>query len=322
MKTASADKSLVKLKSVNAELPAMRTHLLKYSAVDFGERQKVFTLIDQLNHLCRAVQRHRGLCLGLLAGEQLFAQSFHHLRRQMAKRIELVVAFCEQSKALVNDGDIAKLYNDWNTIRDNWLDDSVLENFEFHSHFVDQLLLLVARLAKKVEQPYLHQLQSSLAENDQQPSAQAASIYEEVLAFSTRQLPQFIELLGKTRALSVHVATTGQRHEDYEKKLMYLLQCISAEKEVIANMTANFQQTLADQLPSMITVRIHEYKLNFLMEKVNSDIINHSPNPISGEEFFRLASDVIDAYWSAVDDCLGLLSLWQTRDIERWLVDV
>lgn len=320
MKTAPSKESPIKLQSVTTEAPAIRTHLLKSSAVNFNERQNVFNLIDQLNHLCRAVQRHRGLCLGLLAGEQVFAQSFHHLRRQMARRIELVVAFCELSDTVVTEEDVNKLCNDWNTIRDNWLDDSVLENFEFHSHFVSQLLLLVGRLAEKIQQPYLHQLQSSLTEQVDQVS-RSASIYEEVLQFSTRQLPQFIELIGKTRALSVHVATTGNHCEDYEKKLGYLLQCINAEKVSIANVTAHFQQALGDQLPSMVTVKIHEYKLNFLLEKVNSDIIKHHKKSISGEEFFRLASDVIDAYWSAVDDGLGLLNAWQTRDIERWLVE-
>ena len=320
MKTAPANESPVKLQSIATETPAIRTHLLKSSAANFNERQNVFNLIDQLNHLCRAVQRHRGLCLGLLAGEQVFAQSFHHLRRQMARRIELVVAFCELSGALVSDEDVNKLCNDWNTIRDNWLDDSVLENFEFHSHFVSQLLLLVVRLAEKIQQPYLHQLKASLAEESAKVS-QSASIYEDVLQFSTRQLPQFIELIGKTRALSVHMATTGHRDEDYEKKLSYLLQCITVEKAAIANVTAHFQQVLGDQLPSMVTVKIHEYKLNFLLEKVTSDIIKSHRKSISGEEFFRLASDVIDAYWSAVDDGLGLLNVWQTRDIERWLIE-
>ena len=297
----------------------IRKQLLISSAADFYERQKVFNLIDQMNHLCRAVQRHRGLCLGLLAGEQKFAQSFHHLRSQMARRIELVVAFCELSETLVGDDDVAKLCNDWNTVRDNWLDDSVLENFELHSHFVSQLLLLVARLADKIQQPYLHEIQSSISQQEK-PQSQP-SIYEDVLLFASRQLPQFIELLGKTRALSVHVATTGQQNEAYEKKLMYLIQCITAEKEAIANVTAHFQQVLGDQLPSMITVKIHEYKLNFLLEKVNSDILQHHKNTISGEEFFRLASDVIDAYWSAVDDSLNLLSHWQSLDIERWLIE-
>lgn len=317
MKTAPANEPPVKLQSVTTQAPAVRTHLLKHSAADFNERQKAFNLIDQLNHLCRAVQRHRGLCLGLLAGEQLFAQSFHHLRRQMARRIELVIAFCEMSDKLVTDDDVVKLRNDWNTIHDNWLDDSVLENFEFHSHFVSQLLFLVSRLSEKIQQPYLHKLQTSLSDD----ASNNTSIYEDLLSFSTKQLPQFIELLGKTRALSVHVATTGHRHEDYEKKLAYLLQCISAEKEAIGAMTAHFQQVLGDQLPSMVTVKIHEYKLNFLLEKVNSDIVRHSKKSINGEEFFKLASDVIDAYWSAVDDCLSLLNLWQTRDIERWLIE-
>lgn len=320
MKTVPADESSVKAQSIGIEAPLIRAHLLRSSATNFSERQKVFNLIDQLNHICRAVQRHRGLCLGLLAGEQVFAQSFHLLRRQMARRIELVVAFCEHSDTLVTADDVSQLCNDWNTIRDNWLDDSVLENFEFHSHFVSQLLLLVGRLAENIQQPYLHQLQSSLTQQAPE-SDKTASTYEEILKFSTRQLPQFIELIGKTRALSVHVATTGHRHDDYEKKLGYLLQCIAAEKPSIASITANFQQDLGDQLPSMVTVKIHEYKLKFLLEKVDSDIIKHQKKSISGEEFFRLASDVIDAYWSAVDDGLGLLNVWQTRDIERWLIE-
>ena len=174
----------------------LKQALLKVSA-NFNERLASFSLMEQINHLCRDVQRHRGFSLGLLGGNKSFVVEFHRLQQQMDRRIQVITAFAEREPLLLNRTDTERLHYAWNTICDNWQDDSVLENYEFHCHFVDQLLLLMARLAEKLRQPYAKQIQHFVSGKARAPALDESSTYQQLLHFTYRQLPAFIEMLGK-----------------------------------------------------------------------------------------------------------------------------
>ena len=292
---------------------------LTEASVSFNERLAIFNLLDQLNHLCRCVQRHRGFSMGLLGGNESFGGGLYHQQRQMTRRIQLITAFGNQPPALLEHADIERLHYAWNTIHDNWQDDSVLENFEFHCHFIDQLLLLMARLAERVSIPYaahMHMLLTSEANTD---SANHPTTYLRLLSFASQQLPRFVEMLGKIRALSIHVAATGCSDVHYDKKLSYLLQCVEQEKDTVFNMTNTLQSQLAEPLPTLLTIKTYEYKLDFLLEKIKAEIVGQTVISMSEEAIFRLVTDIIDVYWRVVDDGIDLLSRWQKDDMEQWL---
>jgi hypothetical protein len=292
---------------------------LNKASANFNERLMTFNLMEQLNHLCRSVQRHRGFSMGLLGGNQSFANGFYVLQEQMARRIQLMTAFAKKSPDLLNHTDIERLHYAWNTIHDNWQGDSVLENFEFHSHFVEQLLLLLARLGDRVRIPYLSQISSTVSTQDESNFVNKGSSYEELLYFSSVQLPKFIEVLGKIRALSVHIAATGYSEADYDRKLSYLLQCVIQEKDTIFELTNRLQHSLVDQLPTLLTIKTYEYKLDFLLEKITNEVVEQSVVSTSEEEIFRMVSDIIDIYWRVVDNSLDLLLHRQKEDLEYWL---
>ncbi|MGH1485201.1 MAG: hypothetical protein ACRBCI_03205 [Cellvibrionaceae bacterium] len=292
---------------------------LTEASVSFNERLAIFNLLDQLNHLCRGVQRHRGFSMGLLGGNESFGSGFYHLQRQMARRIQLITAFGNQPPVLLGHADIERLHYAWNTIHDNWQDDSVLENFEFHCHFVDQLLLLMARLAERVSTPYAVYIHSLVTGDTHSSSSTQPTTYQHLLSFASQQLPRFVEMLGKIRALSIHVAATGCSDVSYDKKLLYLLQCVEQEKEAVFSMTNALQSRLVEPLPALLTIKTYEYKLDFLLEKIKNEIVGQAVISISEEDIFRLVTDIIDIYWRVADDSINLLSRWQKDDMEKWL---
>lgn len=300
-------------------VPPLNSALTKASE-SFNERLKIFTLVVQLNHLCRGVQRHRGLSIGLLAGNKSFLDNFLMLQEQINRRVQIIAAFVGQSPSLLSKTDLERLHYAWNTIKDNWQQDSVLENFEFHSYFVDQLLATMARLLDKIRAPYSEKIQECIDQENNNDLLVETEIYQNLVEFSQKKLTRFIELLGKIRALSVYAAVSGSCTKEHEKKLDYLLQCVDSERDSLFESTVYLHSKLADRLPSLLTIRTYEYKLDFLLEKMSSDFLNVEVVHAKEEEVFNLVTDIIDVYWRVVDDSLNLMNLWQQDDLERWLI--
>jgi hypothetical protein len=312
------DMSVLNIQRSTKQRP-LTSPLVKASA-NYNERLIIFNLIEQLNHLSRGIQRHRGYSMGLLAGNRSFEKKFSALQDQMIRRIQVLTAFANHSPNLLRDTDIERLHYAWDTIRDNWQGDSVLESFEFHSHFVDQLLILMVRLAEQIRQPYAKKIVELVDSSPDTGTHDETSLYQRLLYFSTRQLPRFIEMLGKIRALSVNSAATGRSEPDSDKKLRYLHQCVRQEKLTVFELTNSLQQNLMDQLPSLLTIKTYEYKLDHLLDQVAKEVIEKKVIAIGEEEIFELATDIIDIYWRVVDDSLYLLHRWQTEDLENWLL--
>lgn len=300
--------------------PRPLSNALTRAAADFNERLFVSNLMEQLSHLCRGVQRHRGFSMGILAGNESFVADFNDLQQQMSRRVQMLTAFADRSPMLFSRTDIERLHYAWGTIRDNWQGDSVLENFEFHSHFVDQLLLLMARLAERIGQPYYQQI-GAIVDSPKLSRLAEPNLYQQLLTFSSRQLPRFIEMLGKVRALSVHMAATGRSESGYGKRLNYLLQCVSQEKGAVFEATNSLHHNLIEQLPVLLTIKTYEYKLDYLLDKVHNDIIGSVVIPIREEEIFDMATEIIDIYWKIVDNSFNLLTRWQQDDLEQWLLE-
>jgi len=320
LSVVNADNS-VKEEAPSSDLESpMMSALIKVSD-DFSGRLRVFTLMEQVNHLCRGVQRHRGFSMGLLAGNKSFLDNFVLLQQQVNRRIQLITAFVNQAPFLLNHTDVERLHFAWNTIRDNWQEDSVLENFEFHSHFIDQLLVMMGRLIEKVHRPYGIEIRALILQKGMSDIRDVDSVYYKLLFFSHGTLPRFIEILGKIRALSVHAAATGYCEKEYKKKLHYLLQCVAQEREGLFEVTAYLQASLIGQLPALLTIKTYEYKLDFLLKKMDDDFLEAETIKVKEEEAFNLVTDIIDIYWRVVDDSLNLLNTWQNVDLEQWLID-
>ena len=288
----------------------------------FRKRQDVFMLIKQLIQMIKAVQRHRGLSMGLLGGNSHFQDDFSVLQQQLANRLELFMAFVNSTQELLGARDQDNLRSAWLTISHDWQQDSVIDNYELHCHLIEHLLGLVATLAKQLEQPM-----SAILNNTEPTIVHATnSSYPnrfkqlEVLHFTTRLMPAVAEQIGRIRALATYLTALGHCNTDYASKLRYVIQCTKINNEKLRHHAKRMEGILMQDSSLLNPLKSYEIKLNFLLDMVEQDVLKEDENiTADSNRLFDIATNIIDMYLHIVDEGTVLLELWHQDEIEHWL---
>lgn len=293
---------------------------------EYQQRLDALTLVKQLIHMIKAVQRHRGMSMGALGGNALFRAELTQLQVQLERRLELVQAFAARSLNLLNARDRDNLSNAWLTISRDWQQDAVVDNYELHCHLIEQLLSMVAALGKQLEQPTSQALSPTERSNAESsaPPTEGSSYpnrfkYLEVLHFSTRLMPAVAEQIGRIRALSTYASALGYCDKDVTSKLRYAIQCTRVNNEKLRHQTKRLEGLLDKDLILLSQLKSYEIKLDFLLSMVESDVVNPHQINADSHRLFVLASDIIDMYLKVVDEGVHLLTDWHEQDIELWL---
>lgn len=289
----------------------------------FHQRQDSLNLIKQLNHMIKAVQRHRGMSMGLLGGNALFREEFTKLQRQIAERLQLFSAFAVRTHQLIPERDQENLHSAWLTISHDWQEDSVIDNYELHCHLIEQLLALLASLAKQLEQPIAAILASA---NEPTQIYATSAVYPnrfkqlEVLHFSTRLMPAVAEQIGRIRALATYTAALGYCDTDYASKLRYVIQCTRVNNEKLRHQAKRMEGILEKDTPLLNQLKSYEIKLIFLLNMVEQDVLKDGKIIADSNRLFDLATDIIDMYLNSVDEGTALIERWHNDEIENWVI--
>lgn len=291
----------------------------------FHQRLDALNLIKQLNHMVKAVQRHRGMSMGILGGNILFRDEFTKLQHQIAGRLELFSSFAAPVQHLLPQRDQENLHSAWLTISQDWQHDSVIDNYELHCHLIEQLLAMIAALAKQMEQP----IAAILASNNEFTQIHSTTtVYPnrskqlEVLHFSTRLMPSVAEQIGRIRALATYTAALGYCEADYASKLRYAIQCTRVNNEKLRNQTKRMEGFLEKDSPVFSQLKSYEIKLTFLLNMVEQDILAEEKIDADSNRLFELATDIIDMYLNSVDEGTALIERWHKDEIENWIAAI
>ncbi len=288
----------------------------------YRQREDTLTLVYQLNQMVKAVQKHRGMSTALLAGNVAFVGDFDILQRQLERRLATLETFARETDGLLNQRDKENLHLAWETIRHNWQDDDVSDNFELHSHFVEQLHGMIFSLAKQLEQP----LTADLAESAGSTQLSTDGVVYprmfkqiELLNFVARQLPDMIEQIAKIRGLSTYAAATGEVHYHNDRKLRFLLQCSRQQSEKLRHQAERLEGILNGKIKGLVELKNLELKLIYFLNVVERDVLSGREITASSHQLFKLATEFIDVYWAVVNEGLGLVRKWHEEDLENWL---
>jgi hypothetical protein len=303
------------------DLP-VQTHNVDAFCSAYRQRQDALSLLKQLNQLAKAVQRHRGMSMALLAGNTVFQGDFTVLQKQFERRLAALEAFAELTGGLLSAREKENLHNAWATIRVDWQRDEVIDNFELHSHFIEQLQGMMASIGKAVERPV--SMLVAEAENAPVPTEDAKAYPRlfkqiELVQFITAQIPAMIEQIARIRGLATYAAAKGVCDYHHDRKLRYVIACARTQHEKSRHQAERLETILTGGIPSLPLIKTYELKLMFLMSTVEKDILSGGSIATSSHQVFKLASEIIDVYVKVVEDGLNLLSRWQEEDLEAWL---
>ena len=289
----------------------------------YRRRLDAIHLIKQINQLVKVVQKHRGLTMAVLAGDNLFEHERDSLQCQVDRRIAILEAFAAQSRDLLVPKERARIHNAWSTLKTDWQDDDVIDNFELHYHFVDQLLNLMTQLAKQLERP----ISDYLAGMTGAPGGGAGRVNNHLafrqlglLVFVCKQMPDMVELVAKIRGLATHAIVSGACDYLNDRKLRYLLQCTKAQNEKLRVQMGRMSESIKAHIASLPMIKTYDLKLMFLLNSVEQDVLGGGRISTDRRQLFELATQIINVYVDVIAEGLELLQLWQEHQLEDWLV--
>lgn len=287
----------------------------------FRSQRDAIVLLRQLHHMSKAVQRHRGMSMALLAGNKMFEGDFSVLQRQVERRLATLEIFAAAGGDLLSSRDQQNLHNAWHTISADWQDDDVIDNFELHSHFIEQLHGMIGELAKKVERP----VSAAMVEDHGAEVAHFENAYPkafkqiELLNFIAKQTPEMVEQMARMRGLATYAAAKGECEYTLDRKLRFALQCVRTQHEKL-RMAAERMQTILDgELASLAYIKTYELKLMFLLNTVEMDVLSGAEITSSSHQLFKLATEIIDVYLKVAEDGFDVIAKWHDEDLETWL---
>lgn len=290
----------------------------------FTRRELTLNLISQLNHIVKAVQRHRGISMGLLAGNNVFEKDFCLLQKQLQKRIALFEGCSAKSNHIIQARDLENIRLAWQTIRDGWQDDRLSDNFELHSHFIEQLFAVTLSLSKVLESP----LQTGLANASTTGAHNDDVLYPksikkiEVLDFICSQLPIMIEYMAKIRGLATYCAALGETDEGLARKLRFFIECARERNEKIRHCGERLRTLSQGWFHSLSLINELETKFVYLLSMVEGSILTRGGAKASASQLFDLATSIIDAYWKIVEEGLYVVHLTHGEELEDWIKEL
>lgn len=281
----------------------------------YQQRELEQRFVIQLNHLIKDVQLHRGVSMGLLAGNNKLEKDLDTLQRRINRRLSSLGAFSYYSGTLLCPDDKKNIQLAWDTIRHDWRDDKLVDNFELHSHFIEKLLLKILDITNNLkvlvwEDLYKNQGDSSYPRHMQQL---------ELLNFICSLLPITIENMAKIRGIASFAAEVGNVQDDQKRKLRYFLQC-ARENNVKAHHCAHrLHEVLNGALSAKYAIGELETQFTHFIDLVNHDVLSGKDIQTSSWQLFGLGTTIIDKYWQIIDDGLNLLRIWHHEDLEAWI---
>ncbi len=294
---------------------------LEFYCAQYRRQRDAIVLLRQLHHMCKAVQRHRGMAMALLAGSNLFEGDFAILQRQVRRRLTSLELFAKAGGDLLSERDQQNLHNAWNTISADWQNDDVVDNFELHSHFIEQLHSMMAALSKKIERPVSAAVVEDhgaelIGGDDSYPKAFKQI---ELLHFIAKQTPEMVEQLARMRGLATYAAAKGECEYFLERKLRFALQCVRTQHEKLRLQAERMKVVLEGALPSVSHIQTYELKLMFLLNTVDTDVLSGAQISSRSHQLFKLATEIIDVYLKVAEDGFDVITKWHDDDLELWL---
>lgn len=258
--------------------------------------------LDAIYLLCqliRKLQQHRGASLAVLAGDTIFESRLHALQGPIYENMAKIQ---NEGVGLIDQCRWAQIVSEWFTVKRQWRKDSVVQNFELHSHVITQINDLIWQVAKNSD-----------------PRIESDPILKELGQYLFRGVLDVIEILGKLRGLSTHVAVLGECETDFGLRISFLRRQLDTAS---ANSHAQLQ-SLPTRFKDPLLLRIGSYRCHAiersLCAMIDQDIIGKGPVKATSDQVFGLATQAIDAYVAVLTTGLQMMRTELDDNLKMWV---
>ena len=281
--------------TVNTQLP----HYL--------QQLNLLTVIRHLSMLLMEAQKHRGTSMAVLEGDLEFEPQVLHEQYIMQRLIEVVNHFNQNYCPTVLADKWQNVEQGWQSLIHNWRNDTVIANFEFHSHIIESMVKLIWDLAG--EAGYF----SSVPDNNSitgYGDTESTLIYSEknhehLIQISLKLMPEMLENIAKLRGLATHASVRGYCDGVTQSHFSYLLQSLNLNKEKLRLVTRSLQPDALRAVPSLPSILLYEHRLDQLQLLIQNKIMNNEEISLKGVYIFNFATEIIDVYSQIIRDAIS-----------------
>lgn len=297
--------------------------------LDYLRQLNALVLIRMLNPLIIACQQHRGASTVLLEGNASFQPLVAALQVDIRKRIHALKTINREYGHIIAERALAEIELEWDVVVQEWSRDTVITNFDFHSHFIERLLGFTWDITHKAN--YFFSPSAGVAPAEFNLDGSGVPIvshrshnhryqikksdHHALVAIVIRDIPALIETTAKVRGLATHATVMGHCDRDHQLRLGTLLIEMKHRKERLINALRPLQHYMLGGIPALVDTLLHEHKLNQLIEMVNQEIMGRGTIALESHQLFNFVTEIIEIYYTVIEQGVVLIQ----RNNERAL---
>ena len=249
----------------------------------FLDRCQRLSMIKLLCLLTQAIQQHRGASTAVISGDTSFLSLVEKRQKSIRRMLYMLEQVSNETKDFIAPLAIENIINEWKTILIGWQQDQLMDNFQFHSH-------LVGSLHKLIRVSMIEQLLPGLGHQENKSLFKALFI----------KLPELNEYLAMLRGLCTDVAVRKACGESSQVRIAYLVKLVRKESDKVIELIEQLGETVPTVPAVDIILRQKKY-LNKLLMTIEVTILESTEIHAHGSHLFDMATDIIDAYWLAIE---------------------
>jgi len=271
------------------------------------QQLNLLTVIRHLSMLLMEAQKHRGTSMAVLEGDLLFEPQVLHEQSIIQRLIEVINHLNRNYCPTVLADKWQNIEQGWQSLILNWRNDTVIANFEFHSHIIESMVKLIWELAGEAD--YF----SSVPDNNSitgRGDAESTLFYSErnhehLIQVSLKLMPEMLENIAKLRGLATHASVRGYCDGVTQSHFSYLLQSLNLNKEKLRMVTRSLQPDALRAVPSLPSILLYEHRLDQLQLLIQNKIMNNEEISVKGAYIFNFATEIIDVYSQIIRDAIS-----------------
>jgi len=263
--------------------------------------------INMIRHTIPVViasQQHRGAYLAYIEGDHTYEKKVVKLQKEIDFRLSTLQLLNQELTTPVAKLDIEQLLQEWFNVK-SWSNGPSLENFNLHSHFIEQQMRLIWSITEKTKL-FFHDNETTTYLNSECGTSELSSDAL-LVRFCLLETPEFIELIAKIRGLATHASVSGLCDAEHASWLGFLLRQLNQKKEQFRVLTRSLQKYMLHDLPALVDLQMQDSQIVQLVQLVDEQILKSNIIRIDSQALFVMATNIIKSQTVVVNQGLDYI---------------